>query len=66
MLNGFHPQGWAFALAAAGLASDYGTLLLMVDDDGVPQATADLVSGGCEVDLLLVGTTQYSTMPDWA
>ncbi len=58
VLNGFHSQGWAFGLAAAGLASDYGTPLLMVDDDGVPQATADLASGGCEVDLLLVGSSE--------
>lgn len=56
VINGVHPQGWAFGLAAAGLASDHHAPLLMVADDVSP-ATAELASscGTPQVDLVLVG-----------
>ncbi|CAN5518838.1 hypothetical protein BH23ACT7_BH23ACT7_22120 [soil metagenome] len=58
VLNGEHPDGWAFGLAAAGLAADAGAPLLLVNA-GVPQPTRSLVGacGSPEVDLLLVGDT---------
>lgn len=56
VLNGFHPDGWAYGLAAGGLAADAGAPLLVVGED-VPAATAGLVGtcGPPEVDLVLLG-----------
>ena len=41
--NGVHPDGWAFALAAAGLAADHDQPLLLVEDDRLPTETAALL-----------------------
>ena len=41
--NGVHPDGWAFALAAAGLAADHDQPLLLVEDDRVPDETSALL-----------------------
>jgi Tol biopolymer transport system component/putative cell wall-binding protein len=56
IINGQHPQGWAFGLAAAGLSADGEAPMLMVTNQVTP-ATAALVSacGAPEVDLVLVG-----------
>jgi len=53
-LNAYREDGWAFGLAAAGLADDADAPVLVVGDD-VPPATGDLVTGCGEVDLLLIG-----------
>ncbi len=56
VINGSHPLGWAFGLAAAGLSSDNFAPVLLVGQQVSP-ATADL-AGACgspQVDLLLVG-----------
>jgi len=56
VINGEHPSGWAFGLAAGGLAADSAAPILMVTGE-VPAATAALV-GACgppEVALLLIG-----------
>ncbi|MGI9016987.1 MAG: S8 family serine peptidase [Euzebya sp.] len=44
VINGWHDRGWAFGLAAAGLAADVGAPLLLVGGT-VPPATAALL--GC-------------------
>ena len=56
VINGEHPAGWAFGLAAAGLASDVEAPLLMVSER-VSDATAGLVGtcGAAEVELALIG-----------
>lgn len=59
--NGYASDGWAHGLAAAGLAADAGTPLVLVDHDGVPSATAALVEGTCDgadPRLTLVGAAQ--------
>lgn len=60
VIDGFRADGWAYGLAAAGLASDLDAPLLVVEPDGVPAATEDAVShcGSPAVDLLLVGSTR--------
>ncbi len=60
IIDGFRADGWAYGLAAAGLASDLDAPLLLVEPDGVPAATEDAVShcGSPVVDLLLVGSTR--------
>lgn len=55
IINGFLEDGWAYGLAAGGMAAQAGAPLLMVGDD-VGEATAGLVSGCGEVDLALVGS----------
>ncbi|HEX4906006.1 MAG TPA: beta-propeller domain-containing protein [Acidimicrobiales bacterium] len=54
--NGVDDDGWAFGVAAAGLAADGDAPLLLVTDE-VTEPTADLVStcGEPEVDLTVVG-----------
>ena len=56
VVNGFRPDGWAFGLAAAGIASDAEAPVVIVGDQVSP-ATAAMVSacGSPAVDLLLVG-----------
>lgn len=64
VINGFDRNGWAYGLAAAGVAADWNAPLLLTTPivdripKGVPVATAQLVSscGSPSVDLLLVGT----------
>jgi hypothetical protein len=58
IINGQHPQGWAFGLAGAGLSSDALAPVLLVGEQVSP-ATADL-AGACgspQVDALLLGAT---------
>jgi len=59
IVNGYEPTGWAFGLAAGGLAADAGTALLVVDRTTVPAETASLVGacGAPKVDLVVVGGT---------
>ena len=54
--NGVAEDGWAFGVAAAGLAADEDAPMLLVTDE-VTEPTADLVStcGEPEVDLTVVG-----------
>lgn len=61
VIDVFRPDGWAFGLAAAGLAADADAPLLVVNGDLVPQATGALVAGCAQVDLLLVGSTAVVT-----
>lgn len=56
IIDGFQADGWAYGLAAAGMAADAGAPLLMVNGDLVPDPTAALVAGCHEVDLVLVGS----------
>lgn len=63
VIDGFHVDGWAYGLAAAGLAADAGAPLLMVNGESVPQVTADLVRGCHEVDLALIGGGTVVTHP---
>lgn len=57
LFHGFRPDGWAFGLAAAGLAADAQAPLLVLGDD-LPAPTADLLRscGTPRTDLLLVGS----------
>jgi putative cell wall-binding protein len=59
IINGFHTQGWAYGLAAGGLAADAGAPILMTNSGSVPNETQVLVSscGQAQVDLLLAGGT---------
>ncbi|HEX2027012.1 MAG TPA: cell wall-binding repeat-containing protein [Nitriliruptorales bacterium] len=59
VLNAYRADGWAFGLAAAGLAADAAAPALVVHTDTVPDVTATAAGtcGGPEVDLLLVGST---------
>lgn len=54
----WRPDGWAFGLAAAGLAADGNAPILGVSSSDVPAGTRPAVStcGTPEVDLLLVGS----------
>jgi len=45
VVNGRDPAGWAHGLAAAGLAADVGANVVLVDPDGVPATTHELVAG---------------------
>jgi hypothetical protein len=56
VVHGGRLDGWAFGMAAAGLAADSDAPLLLVGDD-VPQPTATLLSrcGSPASDLLLIG-----------
>ncbi len=56
LFHGTRQDGWAFGLAAAGLSADAGAPLLVVDD-GVPAATAELLvrCGSAQLDTLLLG-----------
>lgn len=57
VLNGRHPNSWAFGLAAAGVAADLRTPIVYTDGDRVPDVTLEYV-GACDeplVDLLLLG-----------
>ncbi len=62
IINGFREDGWAYGLAAGGMAAQAGAPLLMVGDD-VPAATAALVTGCTEVDLVLVGSGNVISNP---
>ena len=62
VINGFLEDGWAYGLAAGGLAAQAGAPLLMVGDD-VPAATAGLVAGCAEVDLVLIGSGNVISHP---
>lgn len=62
VLNAYREDGWAFGLAAAGLADDADAPMLVVGDD-VPPATGDLVTGCAEVDLLLIGDDSVISTP---
>lgn len=52
VINGYRDDGWAFGLAAAGLAADAGAPLLVVGDSA-PDATVDAIN--CDDELLLIG-----------
>jgi hypothetical protein len=52
--NGFREDGWAFGLAAAGLAADLRAPLLLVNRDVVPDATRRHVAG------CVVPSTRYT------
>jgi uncharacterized secreted protein with C-terminal beta-propeller domain/putative cell wall-binding protein len=56
VVNGEHPEGWAYGLAAAGLAADAMAPMVLVTDRVTP-ATRALVAGcgAPEVDLTVVG-----------
>jgi hypothetical protein len=56
IIDGFHEDGWAYGLAAGGMAARAGAPLLMVNGELVPEPTAALVTGCQEVDLVLVGS----------
>lgn len=53
--NGYHTDGWAYGLAAAGLAADHGMPLLLTDTQTVPPATAGMTGGCQQVELVVVG-----------
>jgi hypothetical protein len=53
LIEGYRADGWAFGLAAAGLAADLDAPLLVVGDD-LPEATASLLCS-TPVDRLAVG-----------
>jgi hypothetical protein len=57
LFHGSRPDGWAFGLAAAGLAADAKAPLLVLGDD-VPAPTAEVLRrcGAPAVDTLLVGS----------
>ncbi|WP_370326507.1 cell wall-binding repeat-containing protein [Euzebya sp.] len=63
IIDGFDPDGWAYGLAAAGMASDAGAPLLMVNGDVVPDPTAAMVTGCTEVDLALIGAGSVISHP---
>ncbi len=54
LINGFRPDGWAFGLAAGGLAADAGAPILIVGDE-VPDATSDLAGSCGDTDLIAIG-----------
>jgi hypothetical protein len=58
IINGYAPTGWAFGLAAAGLAADTGRPLLVTVQSTLPPATAAAVRARCGGDrsVLLVGS----------
>ncbi len=58
VINGYATDGWAWGLAAAGLADRADAPLLMVHPDTVPSATATAVSGCRQIDLLVVGDSR--------
>lgn len=56
VMHGWHTQGWAFGLATAGL----GEPILLVhgeDPNHVDGETAKALSGSCEIDVLIAGST---------
>lgn len=57
VINGYANDGWAWGLAAAGLADRAEAPLLMVAPETVPSATSAAVPGCRQVDLLVVGNT---------
>ncbi len=58
IIDGYATDGWAWGLAAAGLADRADAPLLMVHPNTVPSATATAVSGCRQIDLLVVGDTR--------
>ncbi len=58
-INGYSSDGWAYGLAAAGLAADAGAPLLLTQRDDVPRASLQLASSQCgagpRLDLLVIG-----------
>jgi putative cell wall-binding protein len=61
LVNGYRPDGWAFALPAAGLGADLAAPVLLVDATTVPPATSEALSNrACpaspQVDVLVVGS----------
>ncbi len=62
VMNGWMEDGWAYGLAAAGLAADTGAPLLLTQADTVPIDTLRQVAAGCEepagFDVVVVGTPQ--------
>jgi putative cell wall-binding protein len=57
LINGYADNGWAFGLAAAGLAADLGVPLLVADTDRLPPETAFALDGcqAAHVDVLVIG-----------
>lgn len=57
--NGYRDDGWAFGLAAAGLAADVGAPLLYADVAGVPGPTSELAGRPCGtgpgIETLMIG-----------
>lgn len=60
LINGYEDLGWATGLPAAGLSADLGAPLLVVQRDGVPPATAEMLTT-CEpgtLDTVLLATSE--------
>ena len=59
VINGWHTDGWARGLAAAGLAADHDAPLVLVGDDVLPAATA--AATRCATVVLVGGTDTITT-----
>lgn len=60
-INTFDERGWAFGLAAAGLAADHDAPLLAVAADHIPGPTSQLIAdrgGGQAVEFALIGDAE--------
>lgn len=59
VVNGYAPDGWAYGLAAAGVAADAGAPLLLSQAESVPMETVRRTASPCglapSIDVLLIG-----------